>query len=1426
MSVEDKARAILDTMGLHWPDGDPEKLRDAAKAWRTFAGTVDDVRTATNHSARSVIDVNSGEAVDAFDKFWSRYVGKGEKGWLRDLPKSARHMAEALDDLADEIDDAVSKLWTEIAACATVIVTGIILTGPTLGASDAAAVAAAEGIIALGETLSVTISATAARLVAGALIAAAFGGVENVALDLAVAQPIRILAGHQKGISLDEVNRAAETGMLYGGVFGGGRTFMPKLPPGVQTPSIRPSLIDEGIFSRSNGRTPTKGEPVDVATGTMLMEQTDLSLPGALPLVFTRTHLSSYRAGVCFGRSWVSMLDERVHIDSQGVVFVAADGMRLVYPVPAGQESVLPSKGPRWPLEWDGKPDGTFTITDPDSGVVRTFADPLPCTDDPTAAQLGLASLQDRNGAWVEIDRDALGAPLAVRSSGGYHLRLEAGIENGLQRITALHLLEEPPSSYGPDDSASAASTLVMRYGYDEAGNLSEVINSSGKALRFTYDDESRMLSWTDRNGTTFRYEYDADGRVIHTTGTDGIYDGSFAYDEAARTTTYTDSQGHRTVCHYSADGQVVAETDPLGNTTYTEWNDYGTVPLSETDPLGRTTAYTYDVEENLTAVQLPDGSHTSAVYNALRQPTEVTDPSGAVWRHTYDERGNLTETVDPSEATTRYGYDTRGHLAAITDALGNTQHITCNAAGLTISVTDALGHTTHVRRDSFGRIVEITDPLEHTTRMTWTTEGKPSRREDAEGASETWTWDGEGNLLSHTDPAGNTTRHTPGPFDTPISRTDPDDAHYHFVYDTEMRLTRVTNPQGFEWNYKYDPAGRLISETDFNGATVAYELDAAGQLSARTNAEGQTLRYTRDELGHVAEQHDESTGAITTFARNASGDLIHAANPDAELAQVRDPLGRICTETVNGRATRFTYDLLGRCIQRTTPSGLTSAWKYDAESNPLELATDHGSLTFTHDAAGRETERRTGVLVLHQDWDAADRLTGQTTRARSALLQHRDYVYRPDGHVTEVRELASGTRHFTLTPTGRVTGVSAHGWNETYAYDATGNIGEAAAPDHPAPGERTVTGTVLHRTRRTSYEHDAAGRRKAKTVRLLNGQKRTWTYAWSADNRLTSVTAPDGAVWNYAYDPLGRRIAKQGPTDGSAITFTWDGTRLAEQSAAQARVTTWDYSPGTHRPITQTDHTPLIPEPGASLLTKLAEPTATRPRFQAVLTDLVGTPTELLTPEGDVTWQHRTTLWGTAFPSPGHADRSACPLRFPGQYADPETGLNHNYFRYYDPETARYLTPDPLGLVPAPNPHLYVSHPLTETDPLGLESCGASTVPQKPPRVSGAASTAQGALLKKYYSQAAKYGKGRHRELPDGRYRFYGEVTPAQKPGTIAGRRLVREWDPETEMTRIWHESVDHEGRVRIVRPDVKATGGKKVHYRFDEHGNFIGTF
>jgi RHS repeat-associated protein len=109
--------------------------------------------------------------------------------------------------------------------------------------------------------------------------------------------------------------------------------------------------------------------------------------------------------------------------------------------------------------------------------------------------------------------------------------------------------------------------------------------------------------------------------------------------------------------------------------------------------------------------------------------------------------------------------------------------------------------------------------------------------------------------------------------------------------------------------------------------------------------------------------------------------------------------------------------------------------------------------------------------------------------------------------------------------------------------------------------------------------------------------------------------------------------------------------------------------------------------------------------RFYAIVTDLIGTPTELFTPDGVLARSTRTTIWGTTT-AVGPAD---CPLRFPGQYHDAESGLHYNHQRYYDPETARYASPDPLGLEGGPDPHAYVANPTGWIDPLGLTPCVGS---------------------------------------------------------------------------------------------------------------------
>ena len=209
---------------------------------------------------------------------------------------------------------------------------------------------------------------------------------------------------------------------------------------------------------------------------------------------------------------------------------------------------------------------------------------------------------------------------------------------------------------------------------------------------------------------------------------------------------------------------------------------------------------------------------------------------------------------------------------------------------------------------------------------------------------------------------------------------------------------------------------------------------------------------------------------------------------------------------------------------------------------------------------------------------------------------------------------------------------------------------------------------------------HDAAGRR------LADGRYR---YKWDPDGTLAAVRdARTGRLLaRYRYDLLRRRIASEWHHPDGTVTrrlYLWEGPRLLAVLDGKGEILRQFLWLGW-RPV--------------AILT----PEGT---FH-VHTDHRGAPTEITDEAGRIVWTADYAPFGRAHVDPdpdGDGEAFVLHLRLPGQWEDPATGLHYNLARWYDPETARYLSPDPIGQAGGLNLYAYAAaDPINHVDPVGL---------------------------------------------------------------------------------------------------------------------------
>jgi len=231
------------------------------------------------------------------------------------------------------------------------------------------------------------------------------------------------------------------------------------------------------------------------------------------------------------------------------------------------------------------------------------------------------------------------------------------------------------------------------------------------------------------------------------------------------------------------------------------------------------------------------------------------------------------------------------------------------------------------------------------------------------------------------------------------------------------------------------------------------------------------------------------------------------------------------------------------------------------------------------------------------------------------------------------------------------------------------------------------------------TWKYDVNGRLVEKLVDKGGYRPLQWRYRWDARSQLTGLETPEGERWAYKYDPFGRRISKRCTNrDKPGMDFHWNGDQMAEEIPLHSDGTPddenairWIYEPGSFTPLARYE----------------------KGLLHYAVTDTVGRIQELLTEEGTIVWKGKQQLWGRE-EGINKDDAPTCRLRFPGQYEDAESGLNYNRYRYYDCDTAQYISADPIGLAGGVNPYGYVHNPLSWVDPLGLACCPTKVKAEK----------------------------------------------------------------------------------------------------------------
>lgn len=842
----------------------------------------------------------------------------------------------------------------------------------------------------------------------------------------------------------------------------------------------------------------------------------------------------------------------------------------------------------------------------------------------------------------------------------------------GVEKITLV---------YNADGSAVVTDTLGTSRTYrfqtilgvaKNTGITQSCASCGGSSSMTTYDTNGNVTAKTDFNGVTTTYTYDL-ARNLETSRTE-------AYGTPQARTVVTEwHPGFRlpteiieptrvSTFTYDAQGNLLQKTLSSGaqsrTWTYT-YNSLGQVltangPRTDTSDI---TTYSYDTQGNLSTVTNALGHVTRfTAYDAHGRPLTVQDPNGLITQLAYDPRGRLISRAVGGEVTA-YKYDGVGQLIKVILPDASVINYTYDAAHRLTGIGDALGNRIAYTLDLMGNRIkeDIYDPngaLTQTRSRIYNALNRLAQDIGAQNQSTAYQYDASGNLTGTTNPLSYSSANTYDALNRLIQVTDPAGGITRYAYDANDRLTQVTDPRGIGTAYSYDGLGNLTQTISLDTGATVNTYDANGNLTAQTDARDRKTTYAYDAANRLTKTTFADATAITwqyDTGANGLGRLAKMADPSGNTQWTYNSQGRVLskiqlTGTIS-QTLSYAYNSAGRLSQITYPSGKRVGYGYDASGRIASLTLNgqpllsgiqyqpHGpakgwtwgngaSYTRAFDADGRLISHPQGNL----SYDAASRLVLQQT--------------------------PSGTHSYGYDASDRLTGY-AHpvGATSNYQYDANGNrtrlSQSGATTDYiiPATSNRLTAQTSATSK---SYSYDAAGN--------LTGDG-TNTYTYNARGRLSKVAYGGNKSNTYAVNGLGQRVMKTGTgvsTGTNRYVYDEEGHLLGEYNSNGSVI----------------QETVYLGDTPVAVLT----PTAA----YYLHADHLDTPRALTDTTNKVIWRWDSDPFGATAANEdpdGDGIKFTFNLRFPGQYFDKETGLHYNYHRYYDPNTGRYMTADPISV-------------------------------------------------------------------------------------------------------------------------------------------------